>query len=349
VTQASNTLTADKKQRDYTCRQKPDSVTGLPTKSTINSQCDAAKAKVTFDSTQVTIAQNNLAKLQAPAKAADVTAAQKAVDSAQAQVNSAQAKLDQVRAGAKPDDLTIAEAALTQAQAALALKQKPYTDADLQSAQAAVDQAQAALDLALYNLSNAVLTAPFAGVVSAVNVASGELSSAASPAIVLVNPTDIRLDVNVDETDVANVAPGQKARVAFDALPGKQFDGVVYAVAPNATIQSGVSTYAVSINIANAEGIRPGMSGNAGIVYAEKADALLVPNRSIHREGRDRYVDVLVGDKSEKRPVKIGLTNDQDTEIVEGLAEGDAVVIPTTTSFQFTPPSRATATPRSGQ
>lgn len=349
VTQANNTLAADKKQRDYTCGQKPDSVTGLPTQATINSQCDAAKAKVTYDTTQVTIAQNNLAKLQAPPKTADVTAAQKAVDSAQAQVNSAQAKLDQVRAGARTDDLTIAEAAVTQAQAALALKQKPYTDADLQSAQAAVDQAQAQLDLALYSISNATLAAPFAGVVSTVNVTAGEMSGGTSPVLVLVNPSDIRLDVNVDETDVSNVAAGQKARVTFDALPGKQFDGVVTAVAPNATIQSGVSTYIVSINIANAEGVRPGLTGNAGVIYAEKSDALLVPNRAIHRSGKDRSVVVLVGDKQESRSVTIGMTNDQETEIVEGVGEGDTVVIATTTSFQFTPPSRATATPRPAQ
>jgi HlyD family secretion protein len=64
VTQAQNTLAADKKQRDYTCGQKANPP--ALTQATINSQCDAAKAKVTFDMTQVTIAQNNLANPPAP-------------------------------------------------------------------------------------------------------------------------------------------------------------------------------------------------------------------------------------------------------------------------------------------
>ena len=349
VTQANNSLAADRKQRDYTCGQKPDAVTGLPTQATINANCDAAKAKVTYDTTQVSIAQNNLAKLKTPATAAAIAAATDSVHAAENSYNAAVARLNDLKDGPSAPQLAAAQSQLAQAQANLAKTQKPYTDTDLQVAQATVDQAQAQLDLARFNLSNATLTAPFAGTVGAVNVIEGVLTSGTTPAIVLVNPNDIRLDVNVDETDVANVATGQKARVAFDALPTRQFDGVITAVAPNATIQAGVATYTVSVKIANAEGVRPGMTGNAGIIYAEKSDALLVPNRAIHRSGKDRYVQVLVGGKEEIRPVTIGMANEQETEIVEGVAEGETVVIATTTSFQFTPPSRATATPRPAQ
>jgi HlyD family secretion protein len=343
VSQAQVSYSTAVSNRDNTCNPPATtSPTGtpIPHPTPNAAACTAAKNNVTLASYAITTAKNTLAKLQTPATAASVTAAQRAVDSAQAQLASAQAKLDQINAGAKPDDVTIAEAALTQAQAQLALKTKPYTDADLQSAQAAVDQAQAQLDLALYNLSNATLVAPFAGVINTVNINVGELTGA-SPAIVLVNPTDIRLDVNVDEADVANIALGQKATVTFDALKAQQFVGVVSAIAPSATIQTGVSIYVVSLNLTGSDQIRPGMTGSSSIVYAEKADVVLVPNRSIRRSGRDRSVDVLVGDKLETRPVTVGMSNDTDSEIIDGVSAGDLVAVTVTTSFQFGPPTPA--------
>ena len=320
-------------------------------------QCDAANASVAAAETALNIALNNQAKLKAPPRPEDVAAAEQAVASAQAQLASAQAKLKQVKAGPTPDDLAVAQAAVVQAEQTLALKQKPYTDADIlaqrqavaqaeaqlaakqvpytdadvQQAQAGVDQARAQLELAQYNLANAVLVAPFDGVVNSVTVNVGEVSSSGST-IVLVNPKDLRLDVSVDEADIARIEVGQKTVVTFDAVPGQTFSGKVVAVAPSATLQSGVATYLVSISIADPGPVKPGMTGNASIVYGEQANALVVPNRAIRTQGRSRVVEVLVDGQRESRQVKVGVSNDQMSEITEGLAEGDEVIIPSTTS-----------------
>jgi membrane fusion protein, macrolide-specific efflux system len=107
--------------------------------------------------------------------------------------------------------------------------------------------------------------------------------------------------------------------------------GQVTAVAPQSITQSGVTSYLVTIALPSAPGVQPGMTATANVIYAQQADALLVPNRALHRQGRDQAVDVLTKDGTvESRVVTRGISNDQQTAITDGLAEGDQVVIPST-------------------
>jgi hypothetical protein len=182
-------------------------------------------------------------------------------------------------------------------------------------------------------------------VIAAVGLNVGEASGSAT--IALVDPKNVRLDVTVDESDIAKVESGQKATITFDSIAGKSFAGEVTGVAPSATITSGVATYSVAITIADPTGVRAGMTGNASIVYGEQANALLVPNRAVKTQGRAKTVDVVADGQKAIREVKVGISNEQLTEITEGLAEGEQVVISTTTSTQrpcLKPTSRNVAT-----
>lgn len=349
VEQAKDTLWSAQANRDGTCN--PHNPQYL---------CDAANAAVAADQVALEQAQVKLQQLQQAPKPEDVAAAKAAVASAQSQLDSAKVRLAQLKAAPASDDVVQAEAAVIEAQqtldlkkhpfsdadiaqqrqlvaqakAALDLKKAPYTRSDLDAAKAAVAQAKAQLDLAQYNLESATLRAPFDGIVSAVNINVGELatSSSANPVVVLVDPNNLRLDVSVDETDVANVEVGQDANVTFDALPGKVFTGKVVAIAPSASIQQGVATYLVSISLKQAEGVKPGMTGNADIVYARHDNVLLVPTRAVRVEGNRRVVSVLEGTKLTTKPVTVGVSDDQSTEILSGLKAGEQVVIPVTAS-----------------
>jgi hypothetical protein len=73
------------------------------------------------------------------------------------------------------------------------------------------------------------------------------------------------------------------------------------------------------------------MTATATIVYDRKDNVLVVPNRAIRRQGREQVVDVLTPDgRIEPRTIQRGLSNDQQSEVVAGLAEGEQVVLPTT-------------------
>src|SRR5262249_13145311 len=141
----------------------------------------------------------------------------------------------------------------------------------------------------------------------------------------LVDPGQVRVDVTVDETDVARVAVGKPATMTFDALPGRPFRGSVIAVAPSGTLSQGVVTYPVSLSIdARNQVLRSGMTASATIVIDEKNDVVVVPLRAVRRQGRDQVVEVIGEDgKPVARPVKTGVQNEQLVEITDGLSEGE--------------------------
>ncbi len=159
----------------------------------------------------------------------------------------------------------------------------------------------------------------------------GEMTGASST-VSVVDPNDLRIDATVDESDVAKLEVGQTANITFDSLPGRDFTGQVIAVAPSGTLQSGVVTYLVSLSIAKPSGLKPGMTANANIVYLNRDNVLTVPNRAIRAQGRNRVVEVVGAQGNQTRQVQVGVSNDQVTEIAQGLDEGDEIVIATTTT-----------------
>ncbi|HWP27940.1 MAG TPA: efflux RND transporter periplasmic adaptor subunit, partial [Chloroflexota bacterium] len=312
---------------------------------------DLAAAQAAVDTARANLqsAQAKLDQLLAGPQPEDVAAAEAAVRQAEEQlrlqaqpyteydleaqrqaVRQAEAQLALKRQPASPQAIEEQRQAVAQAQAQAALRSQPYTDQDVAAAVAAVEQARAQVAQAQYALDNATLVAPFDGVVNAVAMNPGEQASANST-ITLVNPDALRVDINVDETDIARVEIGQPVLLTLDALPGRPVRARVTAIAPQATTQQGVTSYLVSATLENGAGVLPGMTATANIIYAQKADALQVPNRAIRRQGRDQVVDVLTPEgKLETRVVRRGIGNDQMSEILEGLAEGEQVVIPST-------------------
>lgn len=305
----------------------------LPTASDIALK----QADVDAASESVRVTQVKLDQVKSGATSEDIRQAQASLESAQANYNSALEKMAALKAGAKPGDLEAARASVVQAQQQLALRKSPTTIQEIQLAEVAVRQAELAVKSVQNDLENATLRAPFAGLVGTVGANIGEQVSTNTPILTLVDPTQVRVDVTVDETDIAKIAPGMNAQVAFDALPEKRTTGKVLGISPNAAVQQGVANYQVSVSIDSVDGSIPvGMTANVGIVTQQKSDVLLVPNRAIRRVGRNQTVDVLVPGRPtpEARTVTTGLGNEQMTEIVDGVAEGDTILIASTTTQQ---------------
>ncbi|NTU78168.1 MAG: fused MFS/spermidine synthase, partial [Chloroflexales bacterium] len=118
-------------------------------------------------------------------------------------------------------------------------------------------------------LAKGTLKAPFAGVVSQVNIDVGDIAGGASqlPAVQIVDISELRVEVNVSDTDVARVRESMAADVTVDAIPGQTFAGTVTYVAPTATVVGNVRTYAVRITLDedHPEGLRAGMSARVAI------------------------------------------------------------------------------------
>ena len=207
----------------------------------------------------------------------------------------------------------------------LAKQSVEQTKHSLQQSQQSVEQAQKQLD-------EATITAPFDGVVASVDADEGDSVSATMTIINLIDLTSMELEVEVDEIDIAEVKPGQRAIIEVDALPALQLEGEVASISLLSTETGGLVLYEVTIDFDVPQGynLKIGMSAIADIIFEERSNVLLVPNRAITQDSDGNpVVKVMVDEEIEERPVVTGISDGFDTEIVDGLSEGDMVVIET--------------------
>jgi HlyD family secretion protein len=175
--------------------------------------------------------------------------------------------------------------------------------------------------------------APFDGVVADISITEGkEISTAtlATPAISLVDTSEIEMRGFIDEIDIAIVQLGQEANIILDALPDEEVKGSVAFISPVGTTLAGVVSYDTTITLENpvAE-LRDGMSATAEIIIERRDDVLSIPNRYIRGTLENPIVVVLVDGQQEEREITLGLTDGINTEILSGLQEGEEVVLPT--------------------
>jgi HlyD family secretion protein len=222
-----------------------------------------------------------------------------------------------------------AQAAVEQAEAALARLQQGPDQADLDIAALRVSQAAAALEIAQHDLAGTVLSAPFDGVVAAVNVRPGE-PAGPLPAVVLADVSRFYLDVLVDEVDIAKVQPGQAVTITLDALPNLLLAAMVEKIAPVAQVNAGVVSYPVRLVLAPGDAqLRGGLTATAAIVVSEVRDVVLVPNWAIRRD-RDTgaaYVSLLRDGAIVEVPVTLGARDEEFSEALTGVEPGETAAV----------------------
>jgi HlyD family secretion protein len=226
----------------------------------------------------------------------------------------------------------VAEANLARATAAYDRLTEGPTDDELAILEAQVNSGNTNLALAEMRLDQAVITSPIDGQVASVRINQGEQVSPGFAAILVLDEAAFHIEVSVDEIDIGQINMGQEVDIILDALPNESVSGVITEIAPTAdTTGTGVVTYLVTINIESDEvPLKPGMTANASIVVEEMDGALIVPNWAIRldRETGQAFVNRLLADKSiEEVPVVTGLRNEQFSEVISGLVEGDIVVV----------------------
>ena len=199
---------------------------------------------------------------------------------------------------------------------------------ELSASEKQLESAQLALERAQAQLEEMRLITPLAGTVVRVEASEGEMVSAYRPVVVIADLTSLQIIAEVDEIDVAEVAPGQEVTIRLDAYPGQTLPGTIVSLAPAAAPQRGSTVYEAVVEF-DAEGLalRLGMGANLKIITLEKEGVLLVPNRAIQPVGRRRLVKVVDGRSIREVEVVTGLSNESETEIVEGLVEGQKILI----------------------
>jgi multidrug efflux pump subunit AcrA (membrane-fusion protein) len=144
----------------------------------------------------------------------------------------------------------------------------------------------------------------------------------------LADVSKFQTHLNIDETDIAKIRLGQAVDITLDAYPDAAITGKISEIAPGATVLQGVVNYVVTVAIDPAQvEVKPGMTANADVQVVRKENALLIPSRAIRAANQQHFVTIRSGQATREVEVKIGLSNDQETEIVSGLNEGDEVLL----------------------
>ncbi len=200
------------------------------------------------------------------------------------------------------------------------------SQAELERASAEADLAAASRDRAREALRRTVVRAPFAGVVGLREVVEGDLVDPSRPVTTLVGEGALAVDVQVPERDLQAVVVGGRATVEVDAAPGASFPGSVVYVAPE--IREGSRTFAVRVALDAADPLlRPGLTARVLLEGATR-EGLRVPAQAVLTTARGPAV-YLVGaeGKAELRPVVTADRDETSVRVVEGLAEGDQVIV----------------------
>ena len=206
----------------------------------------------------------------------------------------------------------------------------------IQSAAETLRSAELNMDNLQEAMNNYTVTSPISGTIIEKNAKAGDALTAGADLCTIYDLSYLVMVINVDELQVSDVSVGQSVQVTADAVPDKTYTSTVTRVSMKGSSNGGTTTYPVTVRIDETEGLRPGMNANAEIVIAEAGNALAVPNAAIVRGG---YVLVTKDSPSAANadpdmtapegyvyvPVKIGVSDDDYTQIISGVTGNDTV------------------------
>jgi len=199
-----------------------------------------------------------------------------------------------------------------------------------EAAASQLQQAQAAVNLAEYNLDVSIMEAPFAGIIASKNAEVGDVVNpmmggfgAPSGVLTLMDFSAVKITVEVSQNDIALIAKGQKAFVEVSSYPGRTFEGRVIVVNLAADPQS--KKFGVEILVPNPELLlKPNTFGDVRLAVSTHDDALVVPQEAVLENS---HVFVVDGTTARRRAVVIGLQDRLLVEILEGVQEGELVIV----------------------
>jgi HlyD family secretion protein len=283
-------------------------------------------------------ARANLAALQAGGKPSELAGIENNLARARFDLEQHQKEYDTLRRlaekqAAVPVDVEAAHDKVRQSQIeieGLENRRKSLVDqTEIAAARARLQDVEVALNLARQRATLNTLLAPIAGEIYGLAVRPGAYVNVGDLAANVGRLDRLRVRVYVDEPELGRVAEGQPVTITWDALPGKQWHGTVERKPASIQALGSRQVGEVICSIENpGRELVPGANVNAEIRTAVVEGALVVPKETLRHDAQGDYVFALTGDTVARRPVKKGASSVTEVQVVQGLAEGDAVALP---------------------
>lgn len=299
--------------------------------------------------TAVTTAQARLAQVAKPPQQSEVDEATHGVTEAKAQVKQATADLNlavtqfqrqqqlynekliprsefdtaQANQESLKARLRSAQATVKVREAKLETLRNGATREDVQVARAQLSEAQQAYQVAAQQSKEATVTAPFNGVVTALNAEEGQ--QVGPTGVVNLVSDDLEIRVDLDESNLADLEVGQTAVMSSSAFGGKTFEGKLTDIGAAVDEARGIVTIKIT-PVDPPSWLRPGQTVNVNLLTNEKVDRLLVPSTAVLRQGTRSVVMVVEDGHVAEKVVMTRPTVQQGIPIVSGLTDSDQVI-----------------------
>jgi HlyD family secretion protein len=301
-------------------------------KEEIQARVEQARAQLEASSASLNGTRADLVRAKVDAEGPDVPLLKRAYDRAQRMAT----------------DGVVSASALDDAQKnyEMSLNKQNVAKAQLQVLQAKIGQAQGQMSQDRANLKQldeqlgyTTIESPIDGIVLSRDVEIGDavssilvLGSTATLVMTLGDTSEVYVKGKVDESDIGKVYLGQPARIKVESFKDKTFTGKVTKISPMGVEKDNVTTFEVRVSINNPEGVlKAMMTANAEIILEEHKNVLQIPEGSILYD-KDKKASVEVPDRKAKEgkrkiAVNIGISNGAKTELLQGLKEGDQLVL----------------------
>ena len=175
---------------------------------------------------------------------------------------------------------------------------------------------------------NTILRSPLSGFVTARNFDTGDMFSMTAPLFVVQQVVPVKLLVGISESEYTQIKKGDKVSLTVDAIPGRTFSGKVERLHP--TIDAATHTFKAEVTVANVNRVlRPGMYARVTVNYGVRRSILVPDQALVKQEGTGtRFIYLLQQDGTVRYvPVKVGRHLGTEYEVLEGLSEGQTIVV----------------------
>jgi len=170
------------------------------------------------------------------------------------------------------------------------------------------------------------IRAPFDGIITNIQISPQEHLSSGRDLFTLVNISRIQVNAKVLESEIGKMKVGRGVDLKFSAFPGRIFNGRVKAISP--IINPEDKTCNVIVEVINvSEELKPGMHAEVEIVAEIYKNRLLIPQDAVLSRSGRKLAFVVVGDVAKWRYIEIGLENEEYAEVLDGITEGEQVLI----------------------
>ncbi len=317
---------------DYGDKVKKGQVLAELDRDEIQARVDQARAQLEASSASLNGTRADLERAKVDAEGPDVPLLKRAYERAQGM-----AKEGVVSASALDDAEKNYEMSLNKQNVSKA--QLMVLQAKIGQAQGQVGQDRANLKQLEEQLAYTTIESPIDGIVLSRDVEIGDavssilvLGSTSTLVMTLGDTSEVYVKGKVDESDIGKVYLGQPARIKVESFKDKTFTGKVTKISPMGVEKDNVTTFEVRVSINNPEGVlKAMMTANAEIILEEHKNVLQIPEGSIIYD-KDKKASVEIPDTKgkdgkKKLAVNIGISNGAKTELLQGLKEGDQVVL----------------------